>query len=101
MSESDVYGEVNSKADLEKIFGDIRRDVDHAKSREQLTELYRRAGYLITLTYAPSWEKKFGDKAAALRQAGEEEFKKTARQINHRAGAIGTQADYDESWGKH
>jgi hypothetical protein len=30
---------------------------------------------------------------------GEEEFQKTARKINRRAGQIGTEADYDEKWG--
>ncbi len=43
-----------------------------------MTELYKRAGYLITLTHAPSWEEKFGKEARALRKTGEEEFRKTA-----------------------
>lgn len=33
-----------------------------------MTELYRRAGYLITLTYAPSWAEKFGNVALRLRR---------------------------------
>jgi hypothetical protein len=61
--------------------------------------LYKRAGYLITLTYAPSWEEKFGREASSLRKVGEEEFRKTARKINRRAEQIGTGADYDEKWG--
>ncbi len=94
-----IYGEVNSKTDLKKIFTDIRRDVESAKSRPALTELYKRAGYLITLTHAPSWQEKFGREAAALRQVGEEEFHKTAQKINHRAAQIGTEADFDDKWG--
>jgi hypothetical protein len=62
--------------------------------------LYKRAGYLITLTYAPSWEEKFGKKAGSLRAAGAEEFRKTAKKINRRAGRIGTEANYDERWGQ-
>ena len=54
-----IYGEVTSKTSLKKIFQEIRRDVDEAKSRPTLTELYKRAGYLITLTHAPAWEEKF------------------------------------------
>ncbi len=94
-----VYGEVNSESGLKKVFTEIRQDVDKAKSRSDLTELYKRAGYLITLTYAPSWEEKFGKEAASLRSTAKEQFATTARKINKRAEKIGTDADYDESWG--
>jgi hypothetical protein len=94
-----IYGEVNSKTGLKKVFMNIRRDVDSAKSRSALTELYKRAGYLITLTHAPSWKEKFGKDASALRRIGKEEFYKTAKKINSRAKQIGTEADFDEKWG--
>jgi hypothetical protein len=95
-----IYGEVKSKTGMKRVFTEIRQDVANARSRPSLTELYRRAGYLITLTHAPSWEKKFGRDAAALRHVGEEEFRKTARKINRRATAIGTDANFDETWGR-
>ena len=95
-----IYGEINSKADLEQVSLEIRQDVDHAGSRAALTELYKRAGYLITLTHAPAWETKFGREVAELRRVGEEEFSKTARKINRRAKEIGVEADYDETWGE-
>jgi hypothetical protein len=94
-----IYGEVNNKTGMKRVFTDIRRDVGEARSRPALTELYKRAGYMITLTYAPSWDEKFGRDAAALRRVGQDEFCKTARKINRRAEAIGTEADYDEQWG--
>jgi hypothetical protein len=94
-----IYGEVNSKTGLKKVFTEIRRDVETAQSRPALTELYKRAGYLITLTHAPSWQEKFGAEAAALRRLGEEDFRKTAKKINRRAAEIGTEANYDETWG--
>jgi hypothetical protein len=94
-----IYGEVENKTDLKEVFSEIRDDIEQAKSREGLTELYRRAGYLITLTHAPSWKEKFGDEADDLRAAAKKEFATTARAINRRAGAIGTEADYDETWG--
>jgi hypothetical protein len=97
--ERHIYGEVNSRSNLEKIFSQIRGDVERADSRPALTELYRRAGYLITLTHAPSWEEKFGKEATALRKLAEDEFRKTAQKINQRARQIGTEADYDETWG--
>lgn len=95
-----VYGEVNSKTGMKKVFLAIRNDVKQAKSRPALTELYKRAGYLITLTHAPSWEEKFGKDARTLRKVGEEEFSRTARKINSRAKQIGDKADFDEKWGK-
>jgi hypothetical protein len=94
-----IYGEVNSKTGMKRVFTDIRHDVDSARSRPALTELYKRAGYLITLTHSPSWEEKFGRGAMSLRKVGEEEFGKTARKINRRAARIGTAADFDEKWG--
>jgi hypothetical protein len=94
-----IYGEVNSKTGMKRIFMDIRHGIDDAKSRPALTELYKRAGYLLTLTHAPSWEEKFGAKAHSLRAVGTEEFRKTAKKINRRAAQIGTEADYDEEWG--
>jgi hypothetical protein len=90
-----IYGEVNSKTGMKQVFKAIRRDVATAQSRPALTELYKRAGYLITLTHAPSWQEKFGAEAAALRRLGEEEFRKTAKKINRRAREIGTEANYD------
>jgi hypothetical protein len=95
-----IYGEVNSRAGMEKIFSEIRKDVDKAKSRSDLTELYKRAGYLITLTHAPSWEEKFGRKTTSIRKVGEEEFGKTARKINRKAKQLDVKPDYDETWGK-
>lgn len=95
-----IYGAVTNKTDLKKIFREIRHDIAAAKSRPTLTELYKRAGYLITLTHAPAWEQKFGKEVAALRKVAQEEFATTARKINHRARQIGTEADYDATWGE-
>jgi hypothetical protein len=95
-----IYGEIDNRTDMEKVFTAIRSDVSKAESRGDLTELYRRAGYLITLTHAPSWKAKFGREVGSLRKVGQEEFRKTARTINRRAEQIGTEANYDEKWGK-
>ena len=96
---TNIYGEVEGKGDLHEIFLAIRKDVDGAKSREDLTELYRRAGYLIALTQAPSWKEKFGREADDLRMIAEGEFARTARKVNSKAVDAGTDADYDEKWG--
>jgi hypothetical protein len=94
-----IYGKVENESDLKRIIAQIRGEVEQAVSRPALTELYRRAGYLVTLTYSPAWEKKFGAEVAALRELAEGEFRKTARKINERAKQIGTDPDYDETWG--
>jgi len=94
-----IYGEVDNKTDLKDVYLQIRKNVEGADSRSELTELYKRAGYLITLSNAPSWEDKFGDDIDEIRDVGEDEFSKTARKINSRAEEIGTDADYDETWG--
>lgn len=94
-----TYGEIDNKTNLRDVFLRIRKDVERAKSRSALTELFRRAGYLITLTHAASWQEKFGDDIDEIRAVAEEEFARTARRINRRAKAIGTDADYAESWG--
>src|ERR1700757_3396503 len=94
-----IYGEVNSKTGMKRFSAHTRRDATSAGSRPALTELYKRAGYLITLAHAPSWEQKFGKEAPALRHLGEDEFRKTAHKINRRASEIGTEASYDEKWG--
>ena len=93
------YGHVNSEADLREIVAEIREDVAAASSRDELTQLYRRAEYLITLTSAPAWQKKFGDRVDALRRTAEAEFASVAHAINQRAAEIGSAADYDETWG--
>lgn len=98
--ERNVYGEIDNVTDLHEVFLDIRKDVDRANSRPALTELHRRAGYLITLSQAPTWEKKFGHDIAKIRSAAEDEFCRTARKINRHAEAIGTDANYDETWGR-
>ena len=99
-SKRNIYGEINNKTNMREVFTAIRKDVSQAKSRSALSELYKRAGYLITLTHAPSWREKFGREAKKLRELGKDEFGKTARKINSRAKKIGAEADFDEKWGE-
>ena len=42
-----IYGKIDSESGMRQVFMDIRRDVENADSRPALTELYRRAGYLM------------------------------------------------------
>jgi hypothetical protein len=69
-----IYGEVDNKTDLKEVFSKIREEVGKANSRSELTELYRRGGYLVTLTHTSSWEKKFGNEIDDIRMVAEEEL---------------------------
>src|SRR5260221_1284265 len=98
MADRHIYGEVNSKTGMKRVFTDIRRDVEGAKSRPALTELYKRTGYLITLTFGPPWHEKFGREADCLRHVTEDEFRNTASNNNRPTHAIVTNADDDAKW---
>lgn len=93
-----VYLEIDSKAVLKNAFSDIRDEVGRAVSRSELTDLYNRAGYLVTLAYDAFWERKFFDDIEDVHHTAEEEFEKTARKINSQAEKIGTHGNYDEVW---
>jgi|SRR6185503_19292398 hypothetical protein len=93
-----VYLEIDSKAVLKDAFAEIRDEVNHATSRLELTDLYNRAGYLITLAYDSFWERKFFDDIEEIRHTAEEEFEQTARKINDQAEKIGFEGNYDEVW---
>ena len=93
-----VYLDIDSKAVLKDAFLEIRDEVSRATSRLELTDLYNRAGYLITLAHDSFWERKFFDDIEDIRRTAEEEFGKTARQINDQAEKIGFDGNYDEVW---
>jgi hypothetical protein len=91
---SHVYGEVHDKADLHHTFALIRADVGKATTRVELTRLYRRARYLVTLTYSHAWRTRFGAEAASMTETARRELETTVAAINQRSGEIGTEADY-------
>jgi hypothetical protein len=90
-----VYGPVRDVSDVDRIFEAIRVEVGQAQSRAELTRLYRRAGYLVTLTYSHAWRTRFGEALPRLRAEAKRQFKDTVRQINGRARTLGTVPDYD------
>lgn len=93
------YGEVDDKTDLRRVFQEIREDVEKAQSREDLTELYKRTGYMITMTHATPIEEKHDREMKRRREITETEFARTVRAINNHAKKIGVDADYNENWG--
>ena len=93
-----IYGEVNSAEDIRRINRIIRKEMDAVTAREELTELKKRSDYLCTLTHSPSWRKRFGAQAHALRRVAMEENGKTVEHANRVAAKHGWPADYDP-WG--
>lgn len=83
---------------VQQRFQDIRRDIETAHSRRELTALYTRARYPLRLTHARSWEAQFGHEVIELRRVAQEAFVTTVRQINRRATQLGISADYDKRW---
>ena len=98
MTRDQRYSEIDDKADLRRIFREIREDVEKATTRENLTELYKRTGYMITMTHATPLEEKHDREMKRRREITEAEFVSTVRAINNRAKNIGTEADYNENW---
>ena len=90
-------GEVHEK-DLYQVFREIREDVEKAQSHEELTELYKRTGYMITMTHATPIKEKTDRDLQRRREIAEREFSRTVHAINNRAKEIGTNADYNENW---
>ncbi len=90
---------IESQSDMKQVYVDIRAGIPEAKSRRRLTTLYRQASSVITHSFAPTWQRKYGDKLPGLRKTAEVEFSKTARALNKRAEQLGTDADYDEKYG--
>ena len=93
------YTHVRTISDIRVLYRKLRSDVRHATNKARLTKLYRRAGYVLTLTHSPAWTTAFRGKIRKMRQVASEEFTKTARLINKRAKQLGVTANYDEKWG--
>jgi len=92
------YLEIDSKVVLKRAFAEIRNEVERAASQYELSELYCRAGYLVSLANDAFWERKFFDDIDDVHQTAEEEFRKTARKINSQAEKFGSAGNYDEVW---
>ena len=88
----------HEEKDLHQVFQEIREDVAKAQTREELTELYKRTGYMITMTHATPVEEKQDVEMKDRRKTTEQEFATTVHHINSRAKEIGVEADYNENW---
>src|SRR5215204_7442136 len=95
MASTHRHGESNP-IDLRQSFRKIREDVEQANIRTDLTELYKRAVYIIMMTHGSRLPEDRDMKRRRL--MAEVEFGRSVRVINRRAKKIEVAADYDENW---
>jgi len=91
-------GEVDMAKDIRTINQRIRKEMDHIREREELTELKKRSDYLCALPMAPSWKDKFGRRIGAVLKVARGENRKTSEYANSVARQHGWSDDYDP-WG--
>jgi len=97
MARDTLIDEIHDRKDVRRTFAEIRAAVEKAVSREDLTELYKQAVYMILMTHSSPVNEK--DSAMKRRrQSTEREFARTVRLINQKAKKIGVEPDYNEDW---
>jgi hypothetical protein len=84
---------------VRRTFKEIREAVEKAKTREDLTELYKQTVYMILMTHSSPISEK-DKELKTRREAAEREFGQTVRTINRQAKKLGIEADYNEDWEK-
>jgi uncharacterized protein YegL len=90
--------DVNPRTDLRGTFKEIREDIEKAESKENLTELYKRAVYMILMTHSSPIDDKLDRELKRKRETTEREFARAVRMINRRAKKLGMEPDYNEDW---
>jgi hypothetical protein len=82
---------------VRRTFKEIRDVLEKAETKEDLTELYKQAVYMILMTHSSPVNEKERD-LKRRRETTEREFSRTVRMINRQAKKIGVEADYNENW---
>src|SRR5690242_521317 len=90
--------ETYNRTDPRRTFDEIRENVEKATSQEELSELYKKTAYMITLTHASPVVETSDQKIRSRREMTEKEFARTVRLLNERAKKLGVEADYNEDW---
>ena len=77
-----INEEINSdRTDVKRTFEEIREALEKAQSREDLTELYKQAVYMILMTHSTPLDEKDRE-MKSRRETTEKEFARTVRSIN-------------------
>src|SRR5215207_5328189 len=82
---------------VSRIFKEIREVLEKAESKEDLTELYKQAVYMILMTHSSPLDEK-DKEMKRRRESAEREFTRTVRVINRWAKKIGVEPDYNQDW---
>jgi hypothetical protein len=82
---------------VRRTFKEIRDVVEKASTKEDLTELYKQAVYMILMTHSSPLNEKDRE-MKRRRESAEREFVRTVRTINRQAKKIGVEPDYNEDW---
>ena len=82
---------------VRRTFKEIRDVLEKAETKEDLTELYKQAVYMILMTHSSPLNEKDRE-MKRRREVAEREFSRTVRLINRRAKKIHVEADYSEDW---
>jgi hypothetical protein len=90
--------DVNPRTDLRGTFKEIRKDIEKAQSKEDLTELYKRSVYMILMTHSSPIDDKLDRELKRKRETTEREFARAVRMINLQAKKLGLEPDYNEDW---
>ena len=99
MARDTLIDEIHDRKDVRRTFEEIRAALEKAASREDLTELYKQAVYMILMTHSSPVNE--NDRAMKRRrQSTERDFARTVRLINQKAKKIGVEPDYSEDWEK-
>ena len=96
-SESHIHHMESDPTHLRSRFREIRDTLEQAGSQEELTELYKRAVFMILMTHSSPVNEKDRE-MKRRRETTEREFGRTVRMINRRAKKLGLEAEYSEDW---
>ncbi len=100
MARDTLIDEIHDRKDVRRTFEEIRAALEKAATREDLTELYKQAVYMILMTHSSPVNE--NDSAMKRRQQSTEtEFARTVRLINQQAKKIGVEPGYNEDWEKN
>lgn len=97
MTKDTLIHEIHDRTDVRQTFKEIRDVLEKAETREDLTELYKQAVYMILMTHSTPLNEKDRE-MKRRRELTEQEFTRTVRMINERAKKINVEADYSEAW---
>jgi len=98
MTKDTLLDEVHVTTDVRRTFQEIREAVEKAQSKEDLTELYKQAVYMILMTHSSPLDEKVDREMRRRREITEREFTRTVNIINKRAEKIGVEANFNENW---